>query len=192
MDTTLLGSEPTNVNATGAPDHVTLSLTSNPYTSQTVTWRTDTTVSTGIVQYNKRSVAAKVNTLKTDLGDENIYTATLTGLRPGTRYSYRVGDGKNWSPRYSFTTERRDINSFKFLVFGDTQAKEDNDPDYSLWQSTLQNAKKANPDARFFTVVGDEAQAGLSNVHWNYWFAACKGVIDSISYMGRERLYSWY
>ncbi|MHB8119809.1 MAG: fibronectin type III domain-containing protein [Methanothrix sp.] len=108
MDTTQPGSEPINVNATGAPDHVTLSWTSNPKTTQTVTWRTDTTVNTGFVQYNKRSVAAQVSRLKTDLGDENIYTATLTGLMPGARYYYRVGDGKNWSPRYSFTTERRD------------------------------------------------------------------------------------
>ena len=45
---------------------------------------------------------------------------------------------------------------------------------------------KANPDARLFTVVGDEAQAGRSNIHWNYWFAACKGVIDSTSYMPVE------
>ncbi len=189
--TTMPSSEPINVNATAVPDHVTLSWTSNPKTTQTVTWRTDTTVKTGVVQYNKcgmpkdkRSVAAQVRILKTDLGDENIFTATLTGLKPGTRYYYKVGDGKkNWSPINSFRTEKKDTDRFKFLVFGDTQSKEDNYLDYSLWQSTVQNAIKANRDAGFFTVVGDEAQAGRSNIHWNYWFPASKGVIDSISYM---------
>ncbi len=185
------GSGLTNVNATAVPDHVTLTWTSDPMTTQTVTWRTDSTVQTGVVQYGmdpelkkKGAIAAKVSILKTDLGDENIHTATLTGLAPGNRYYYRVGDGtNNWSPIYSFRTENNDTNQFQFLIFGDTQSGDDENPDYSLWQSTVQNAYKANPDARFFTVVGDQAQAGLSNVHWNYWFAACKGVIESIPYV---------
>lgn len=180
-----------DLNATAVPDHVTLSWTSDPMTTQTVTWRTDSTVQNGSVEYSmdpnlkdKESIAANVSTLKTDLGDQNIHTATITGLAPGNRYYYRVGDGtKDWSPVYSFMTEAEDTNSFKFLVFGDTQGDDDANPDYSLWQSTLHNAYKANPDARFFTVVGDEAQAGLSNLHWNHWFAACKGVIESISYV---------
>ncbi len=189
-------SEPINVNGTAVPDHVTLSWTSDPMTTQTVTWRTDSTVQTGVVQYGMdrelrdntaRSVAAKVSLLKTDLGDENISTATLTGLKPGTRYYYRVGDGKsNWSPVSSFRTENNDTNHFQLLVFGDSQSGDYKNPDYSPWQSTVQNAYKANPDASFLVVVGDEAQAGQSNFHWNYWFEAAKGVIDSISYMPVE------
>ena len=101
------GSEPIDVNATAVPDHVTLSWISDPTTTQTVTWRTDSTVGTGVVQYgtdrelkdNKTgSVTAQVSKLKTDLGNENISTATLTNLKPGTQYYYKVGDGKkNWS-----------------------------------------------------------------------------------------------
>jgi len=196
IGTTPQSSEPINVNATAVPDHVTLSWISDPMTTQTVTWRTDITVKTGVVRYstdrelkdyNRRSVAAQVSRLKTDLGDEHIYTATLTDLKPGTQYYYRVGDGtKNSSSIISFRTENNDTDRFQFLVFGDTQSGDDKNPDYSLWQTTVLNAYKANPDARFFTVVGDEAQAGRSNVHWNYWFAACKDVIDSISYMPVE------
>ncbi len=196
IGTTQPGSDSINVNATAVPDHVTLSWTSDPMTTQTVTWRTDSTVQTGVVQHGMdrelrdntaRSVAAKVSLLKTDLGDENISTAMLTGLEPGTRYYYRVGDGKsNWSPVYSFKTEDNDTNHFQFLVFGDSQSGDYRNPDYSLWQSTVQNAYKANPDASFLVVVGDAVQAGQSNVHWNYWFDAAKGVIDSISYMPVE------
>ncbi len=160
-------------------------------TTQTVTWRTDSTVQTGVVQYgmdpelkNKGSIAAKVSTLKTDLGDENIFTATLTDLAPGNRYYYRVGDGtKNWSPIHSFRTENNNTNQFQFLVFGDSQNGNYTKPDYSIWQSTVHDAYEANPNASFFAVVGDAVEVGQSNAHWNNWFAACKGVIDSISYM---------
>ncbi len=192
LGTTQSSSEPVNVNATAVPDHITLSWVSDPMTTQTVTWRTDSAVQAGAVQYGmdrelkERPVAAQVSALKTDLGDENISTATLTGLSPGTRYYYRVGDGsKNWSPTYSFRTEDND-KQFQFLVFGDSQSGNDKKPDYSLWQSTIHNAYKANPEARFFVEMGDAVQVGQSMVHWNNWFAAAKGVIDSISYMPVE------
>jgi len=195
VDTVQPDSLPANLGPTDYPDHVTLSWTSDPKTTQTVTWRTDTTVNTGVVQYGtdpklrtstKKSVVAKVTRLKTDLGDQNIYTATLKSLRPGVRYYYRVGDGiGKWSPIYSFRTEGRITKCFKFLVFGDTQAL-NNTPDYAEWQSAARNAYRANPDASFFTVVGDEAQCGQSMIHWNHWFSACKGIIESISYMPVE------
>jgi len=182
-----------NVNATAMPDHITLSWTGDPKTTQAITWRTDPTVTKGIVQYsmnqnledrNTLSMPSQVTNLKTDLGDQHIHTATLTGLKPGTQYYYRVGDGTNNSSTiFSFKTEDEEADKFQFLVFGDTQSGDDKDPDYSQWNTTIHNAYKANPDASFFMVVGDEAQAGRSNLHWNYWFDACKGVIDSISYM---------
>ncbi|VVB63269.1 Uncharacterised protein [uncultured archaeon] len=53
LDTTQPGSEHVNLNATAVPDHVTLSWVSDPMTTQTVTWRTDSTIGTGIVQYGK-------------------------------------------------------------------------------------------------------------------------------------------
>ncbi len=194
------GTQTTSVNATAVPDHITLSWVSDPMTTQAVTWRTDSTVGTGIVQYGTDSElkdnmtkSAHVGTLKTDLGDENISTATLTNLKPGTQYYYRVGDGKkNWSPIYSFRTENNNTNQFKFLVFGDSQSGDAKKPDYKPWQSTVQNASKTNPDASFFVNVGDAVEVGQSNAHWNNWFAADKGVINSISYMPVEGNHETY
>ncbi len=187
-----------NYNGTAIPDHVTLSWVRDPMTTRTVTWRTGITVNKGVVQYSDNpglrhplSVTAYVRRLKADLCDENIYNATLIGLRPGTRYYYRVGDGttKNWSSIYFFDIEKK-LNpmtySLKFLVFGDTQAKDENSPYYSLWDRTVHNAYALNPDARFFTVVGDLAQSSLSNPNWNLWFNAAKGVIDRITFMPVE------
>ncbi|MBE3575747.1 MAG: fibronectin type III domain-containing protein [Firmicutes bacterium] len=183
-----------SLGASAVPDHVTLTWTQDPATTQTITWRTDTTVQTGIVQYAKatdpasfpaeaQSAEATVQTLSTDLGDMNLHTVTLTGLEPGTRYLYRVGDGTRWSPTYSFTTEATGVDRFKFLVFGDSQSGDPLNPEYGPWQKTIQNAFNSNRDARFFVNVGDLVEWGQSYIHWNKWFDAAKGVVDTIPAM---------
>ncbi|MDI6604515.1 MAG: fibronectin type III domain-containing protein, partial [Thermoanaerobacteraceae bacterium] len=154
-----------DTNTTGAkvmPDHITLTWTQDPMTTQTITWRTDTTVNSGKVQYGKdsalkdaKTVDEKARKFTSDLGDMNIHSVTLTGLEPGTKYYYKVGDGTNWSDIHTFTTEAKDTNSFKFLIFGDSQSGVATDPQYGPWKTTIQNSFKANPDAKFFINVGD-------------------------------------
>lgn len=61
-----------------------------------------------------------------------------------------------------------------------------------LWHLTVQNVSKANPDASFFVNVGDSVEVGQSNAHWNNWFAADKGIIDSIAYMPVEGNHKTY
>ncbi len=182
---------PQRTRATATPDHVALSWTANPATTMTITWRTDSTVTTGFVRYQKGKVLAdKAGQVKaesrdftTDLGDARIFSATLTNLAPGTEYSYRVGEGSNWSQGGAFKTADRKTNAFKFLLFGDSQAPLNDDLPYGLWMKTLQNASRANPDARFFVNVGDLVDLGQNEAHWNAWFAAAKGVIDRIPAM---------
>lgn len=98
-----------SANPTGAglvPDHVTLTWTGDPRTTQTVTWRADASVTAGVVQYQKGrtlsspvSVKALRQIFTTDQGAVSLFTATLTGLDSGATYAYRVGDGTNWNPR---------------------------------------------------------------------------------------------
>ncbi|TZE81524.1 fibronectin type III domain-containing protein [Calorimonas adulescens] len=177
------------------PDHVTLTWTDDPATTQTITWRTDTAVKSGIVEYARESdasqfpgnaltVKATTREFSTDLGDINIHTATITGLVPGTRYVYRVGDGTNWSEVFTFTTETDKTDSFKFLIFGDSQSGNVSNPEYGPWKQTVQNAFKANPDAKFIMNMGDFVEQGQNYVHWNNWFDGAKGVIDNVPEMG--------
>ncbi len=186
-----------DLNATQIPDHITLTWSQDPMTTQTITWRTSTAVTKGLVQYQKATgndkfeskkaveVTAKMqefDTAATDInkGRANLFNATLTGLEPGTTYIYVVGDGTNWSDTHTFTTEAKKVNKFKFLVFGDSQSGDMNNPEYTPWHDTLQKSYQANKDAKFFINVGDLVEKGQDYRHWNNWFNATAGVIDSI------------
>ena len=54
---------------------------------------------------------------------EYIHRATLTGLKWGTTYSYRVGDSAKgeWSDIYTFTTRPETIGNFSFAYLSDSQ-----------------------------------------------------------------------
>lgn len=191
------------------PDHVTLTWTQDPATTQTITWRTDTTVNQGMVQISlnqddfnlpnpmsARTVQAEAYTLSTERGDMNIFSATVAGLTPGLTYYYRVGDGQNWSGVSSFTTEKKSgVEEYRFLIFGDSQSGDAYNPDYGPWKNTLQNAFNANPDVKFFINVGDLVETGQRYAHWNNWFSAAEGVINRIPAMpvlGNHETYNRY
>ena len=182
---------PVAATASAVPDHLTLTWMQDPKTTQTITWRTAMTVKSGMVQYtrqadqvkfpgNAQSVSETANKLDTNTGSFYIHSATITGLAPGTIYVYRVGDGTNWSNTCTFTTEAANPGFFKFLVFGDSQSGIAADPNYGPWQTCVQNAFAANPDASFITNIGDNVETGQNYNHWENWFAAAKGVIDHI------------
>ncbi len=176
--------------ATAAPDHVVLSWTGDPATSMTVTWRTDTTVGAGVVQYHLAPIGgaaleaeAAAREFESDLGPSRIFSATMTGLSPGTAYVYRVGDGTRWSAWRPFRTADPQAAAFKFLVFGDSQSPVRGDDPYGLWRKTLHGAFGAHPDAAFTVHVGDLVDYGQSEEHWNAWFAASGGVVDTLPAM---------
>lgn len=182
-----------DLNSTITPDHITLTWSKDPMTTQTITWRTNTTVTVGEVRYKKQSdskytlsTQVKPSLFKsstsdtTSNGQMNIFTITLNKLKPGTKYVYIVGDGKNWSGANTFTTEAAKTKNFKFLVFGDSQSGNSADPNYAPWHDTINNAYKRNLDAKFFINMGDLVEIGQYYTHWNSWFNAAKGVIDNI------------
>jgi 3',5'-cyclic AMP phosphodiesterase CpdA len=112
-----------------------------------------------------------------------LFTATLTNLSPGAKYSYRVGDGDHWSEPGVFATMKKKAGAFKFLLLSDSQASVSPPDPYGIWRKTVQNAFAANQDARFVVANGDLVDYGQSGAHWNAWFAGAKGVIDRIPLM---------
>lgn len=186
-----------DLNATPLPDHVTLTWSADPTTTMTVTWRTSTAVSKCKIEYREAAKPANMIEVKPQLfetaaqdtivGRMNLFSVTLDQLKPGTKYLYRIGNDSNqWTSYYSFTTEDIDTltnNKFQFLIFGDSQSGSQKVPDYTSWNATIQNAYKANPQAKFFINMGDLVESGQYYQHWNNWFKAAGGVINKIPAM---------
>jgi hypothetical protein len=183
--------------APAMPDHIVLTWSGDPHTTQTITWRTRSGEPAGEVQYaeapaefsrNPVSVKAQKTVVSGNLGIFNLNSAVLTGLKPGMRYYYRVGEDKAWSEMHSFITESAGTGGFKFLVFGDSQSI-----NYNVWGVTLHTAYRANPGAAFFINVGDLVDNGQDYAQWDGWFDAAKGVIDTIPAMpvtGNHEMYT--
>jgi UDP-2,3-diacylglucosamine pyrophosphatase LpxH len=187
-----------NLNATAKPDHIVLTWSDDPATTQTVSFRTAPGVAAGSVVYwqegkgQSESVprAAAATTFHTDVTDPVqgsclLWTVTLTDLEPMTRYSYSVKTEVASSAVYFFTTGPSAASPvpFKFLVFGDSQSGDPLKPDYSVWQDTVSVAYARNPDARFLMNIGDLVEVGQSIVHWNNWLSAAQDVIAHIPEM---------
>jgi acid phosphatase type 7 len=167
----------------GTPDEIRLTLSESPRTTQTIGWRTDSTVTTGMIQYAKMGTsfstipAGAPEVLSTNIGRIHLFSATLRSLEPGTRYQYRVGNGKSWSATCTFETENAGEESFNFLVFGDSHEKK---PSYSIWNKTASQAFKDNPQAKFFISLGDLIYSGRDYLQWQAWFSACKDIVARI------------
>lgn len=87
-------------------------------------------------------------------------TATVTGLKPGTEYTYQVGsDETGWSAEYSFTTDDGDGN-WNFLLFGDPQIGVNTkiDEQKKMWMQTVDTALADVPDAAMLVSVGDQVE----------------------------------
>lgn len=171
------------------PDHIALTWAGDPQTTQTITWRCAAGAGTGTIEYSAgtslgadaKKVGVKSAQYKSDLGVDSLFSATLTGLKKDTVYSYRVGSGDRWSEAATFRTAGS--GDFEFLVFGDSQSGNAEKPVYDPWKETLRAAFDANKNARFFVNMGDLVEIGYMQAHWNAWFEAAKGVIDRIPEM---------
>lgn len=178
-----------------SPDHMMLTLAADPRTTQTIAWRTDSNAASGAIQWIKTetfnkstwdhamTMEASIDKLNSDLGDINVHYATLANLKPGTHYTYRVGNGQQWSDSFVFTTEQQADKPFKFMIFGDSQSGLPKNPEYGPWRTTIHNAYNAHSDAAFFMMVGDLVEVGQSYEHWNHWYAAAKDVIERMPVM---------
>ena len=172
------------VGASAAPDNIRLTWSESPKTTQTIGWRTDTTVAVGKVEYfaaiggTPTTVAVPPpETLATNVGAINLFSVTLRDLQPGTRYVYRVGEGSTWSPYYTFETEKAEPERFQFIVFGDSHEEK---PIYTVWKKTVTQAYQQNPEAKFIMNVGDLIYSGKDYTQWQAWFAGAQDVIARI------------
>ncbi|WP_236145610.1 metallophosphoesterase family protein [Verrucosispora sp. SN26_14.1] len=183
------------------PDRIILTPTTTPSTSQRVTWRAeapaewaraeileapralgDVVPPTGAVTRLSALASTAVNT---SLGYASTYhTVEFTGLTPNTRYTYRVGDGSNWSEWIDFTTAAADFAPFSFIYYGDAQNYID-----SAVPRVFRQAFADRPKAKAIVNAGDLIDHANSEEQWGQWYKASgfiDGQINNISVPGNH------
>jgi acid phosphatase type 7 len=172
------------------PDHVILTWSEDPKTTQTIQWRTGPQSDRGMVAFQKKSrfnrfspaplqtVEAATEPLVTPLllNDPVIHrhTAVLRGLDPGTSYVYSVGNGgpEDWTELAEFTTAPAGVEPFSFIYMGDAQNG------LHRWGSLIHNAFRERPDAAFYVMAGDLVNRGAERDDWDCLFHNAQGVYD--------------
>jgi hypothetical protein len=171
-------------------DHVVLTWSGDPRTTQTIQWRTSGRIERGIIRYqvktagivldgpSVRSKRASTQSLSTPtlINDPLIqrHTVVLKSLKPATTYMYSVGDGSasGWTEPAEFTTAPGSTVPFSFIYMGDAQNGLDR------WGVLLHNAFRARPDAAFYLMAGDLVNRGAERWDWDSFFENSKGVFD--------------
>src|SRR5262245_2968073 len=190
---------------THVPDRVILTWSGDPATTQSVTWRTDTTVTKAegqialseggpsfdpltaknrTIPEKVKIVPAKTEFLKSDLFEANYHSVTFTDLKPKTRYVYRVGDGKNWSEWFEFRTASDQPEPLSFIYFGDAQNEVK-----SHWSRVVRGAYSDMPKASFIIHAGDLINSANADGEWGEWHQAAgwiNGMIPSVPTPGNH------
>lgn len=189
-----------SLKASAFPDRIILTWSADPTTTQSVTWRTDTTVHKSYAQVlmeasspdlekdNSGEFVALTTSLQgAEYEKANYHSATMTGLKPDQVYTYRVGDGKNWSEWFQFRTAPAKVKPFSFIYLGDAQ----NDIK-SKWSRVIRRAFATHGDARFIVHAGDLINRSNNDNEWGEWhFGAgfINGMIPSIPSSGNHEYF---
>ncbi len=162
-----------------APQRIILNLTQTPATSQAVTWRTTSIVTTPKAEIAKTTGSPVFRTRATTVtaSSESIasngsplffyHSATFKDLEPNTLYAYRVGDGTHWSEWNQFKTAAATPQPFSFVYFGDPQEEVG-----SMCARTFRTAYQKAPNAAFWHFVGDMVDNGDQDSEWQELFDA--------------------
>lgn len=184
------------------PCYETLTMTGSG-TEMAVTWWDNVDAAEAFVRYGTdpelgeyTQTEAAVTRTSADSSAVNyaysIFTATMTGLTPGTTYYYQVGSTNGETgigAVRSFVMADPSQNDYAFLYMGDIQydtaltAEED----YAAWDGLLQaamtNANNLYGGVAFGMFCGDLVQQGQSAADWQRLLKYSSKVFDSVPMM---------
>jgi Purple acid Phosphatase, N-terminal domain/Calcineurin-like phosphoesterase len=160
------------------PDRIVLTWTDDPKTTQTVTWRTSDNIARAYAEiavvtdgpgFRDARVkhTATTEAFRSDLSTCHFHTVEFTGLTPGTKYAYRLGDDVNWSEWFHFRTASDKPEAFSFVYFGDAQNEV-----RSMWSRVVREAFSDAPRAAFMLHAGDLINDPTRDAEWGEWFHA--------------------
>lgn len=111
----------------------------------------------------------------------NRHTVKLTGLEPGKKYYYRVGDASRgwWSnPGIIETADNSDFVTFIHT----TDAQGGIERQYEKWANTVKTAYNMFPDSDFLLSSGDQVDKGTNFKQWNWLFNTASDNIMSTAF----------
>lgn len=130
--------------------------------SITIMWQTSASTF-GTVYYG---INSPYEFSKTDNNSVKIHEITLNNLLTETRYKYIVKSDQDSSKVYSFKTAVRDSSHFRFIAYGDTRPRLNND--WSYHNKVAAAMKNVSPD--FVLHTGDLVYRGDSEDNWQDFF----------------------
>lgn len=196
MSTLMAQTSPTSPNR---PIQLMLSISGDPSTSYSITWRTRN-LCPSVAEILPASADPKglegatrvEGTSREGYGEAGVLSTHLvhfTDLEPGTVYAYRVGSGaeQDWSEWFHFTTAEQTEGPFSLLYFGDVQ----NDI-LSLGSRTIREAyRRHGGDASFMLFAGDLVSRSRDG-YWDEFFEAGQfiwGSLPSLPVAGNHEYY---
>lgn len=160
------------------PQRIVLNLTDSPSNSIAVTWRTMGEVNAPQIRFAEMTdwreidstystIAAITVKVKLDSTTSAFHhSGVITNLKPNTSYSYKVGNGKDWSEWSQFTTAKSTNEPFEFIFFGDPQV------DIKDYVSRIfRKSFTTSPNAKFWLFIGDLMDRPLDQ-YWEELFYA--------------------
>lgn len=157
-----------------------LSWSEDPQTTMSITWQSAQPLSQPTVQHGEGSAltnTAIARRIRYAQETGPLYQVTLRNLKPGTVYSYRVGDaGKGWSEVRTFRTAPSSPPSrFVFTAFAD----------HGVTQAAAQNVRRvlAGEKPAFHLIMGDLSYANGNQPIWDQWFELIEPIASQMPFM---------
>lgn len=188
-----IGSQPI-ADLTKLPQQIALAMTTDPQTSISINWTTiDTTLTDAKVTVWEKGANEKTaipfsatiekrqvsNSTIVDsvyqavynpsqfVTEKNFYSATITGLKPDTEYSYRCGTSEIMSEARSFKTAQANEDEYTFIYISDSQVSGNHSKG---WNANLDIAKSKYPNAKFIYIAGDLTDKAANEGQWESFF----------------------
>ncbi|MED5017330.1 fibronectin type III domain-containing protein [Paenibacillus chibensis] len=120
------------------------------------------------------------------------HKATADRMTPGTTYKFRVGDGNEWSPVGSFTTDSQSAQPYHFVVGSDSQAS--NKAEFEPWADTFAKATHHIGNPKFLINAGDLVDNGDLEEQWQWLLGTVQEQLMNVPFvpvLGGHEVTDW-
>ncbi|MEC0240331.1 glycosyl hydrolase family 8 [Paenibacillus dokdonensis] len=120
------------------------------------------------------------------------HKVTADRLTQGTTYKYRVGNGTEWSPIGSFTTDTEKSQPYRFIVGSDSQAS--NKAEFEPWADTFKKANNHIGSPKFLINSGDLVDNGDLEEQWQWLLGVAQDQLLNVPFvpvLGGHEVSDW-